>query len=94
LHVFLVSKPLGRCFSPGLIALAEIEQGRKTKNNPHTRPPIPPTPRVHVEPFPWLHEIPLSKIVCHQFLLGQKMVTRSFGKKNFMQSSWTLNFSF
>jgi hypothetical protein len=41
LHVFLVSQPVGHCFSPGLIAWAEIEQGRKTKNNP---PPLPLTP--------------------------------------------------
>ncbi len=39
LHIFLVSKPLGRCFSHGLIARVEIEQRRKTKNNPP--PPAP-----------------------------------------------------
>jgi len=32
MHVFLVSKAVGPYFLPGLIARAEIEQGRKTKN--------------------------------------------------------------
>jgi len=32
MHVFLVSKAVGPCFLLGLIAQAEIEQGRKTKN--------------------------------------------------------------
>jgi hypothetical protein len=46
LHVFLVSKPLGRCFSPGLTTRAEIEQGRKTKINRPPAPPKPPPPPV------------------------------------------------
>jgi len=49
LHVFLVSKPLGRCFSPGLITRAEIERGRKTKNNP---PPTPAHPTSACSAFP------------------------------------------
>ncbi len=52
LHVFFVSKPLGRCFSPGLIARAEIERGRKTKSNPAPLPPTPAHPASACSAFP------------------------------------------
>jgi hypothetical protein len=41
LHVFFVSKIVGSRLSPGLIAEAEIERGKKQKINP-SPPPLPP----------------------------------------------------
>jgi hypothetical protein len=42
LHVFLIA--VGHHFWPRLMAGAEIEQGRKTKNNSAQHPPPPPPP--------------------------------------------------
>jgi len=89
-HVFFRFQ---HCFSPGLIAGAEIERGRKTIKSP----PRPPPCWVHVHPSLRLHEIPLSKTVCHRLLSAPyqpRTENPSFRKRTFPAIIVDLDFSF
>ncbi len=79
------------CFSPGLIAGAEIERARKT-----IKSPPPPAECMFTLPFGCMKSL-FQKLFVIVFCLvrispGRKIPV--FRREHFLQSSWTLTFSF